>query len=103
MVIGCGLRRGELLALRVDTVQLREERWVVADLLGVILKITRQEGHVLLRQNEEGPGQLFPEAELRSFSKTSDDVVTFELDGNGRVARLVIHTGGRSVAVNRIE
>lgn len=34
MLIGCGLRRGELLALRVDAIQLREEHWVVADLLG---------------------------------------------------------------------
>ena len=34
MLIGCGLRRGELLALRVDSIQLREEHWVVADLLG---------------------------------------------------------------------
>ena len=33
MLIGCGLRRGELLALRVDSIQLREEHWV-ADLLG---------------------------------------------------------------------
>jgi integrase len=34
MLIGCGLRRGELLALRVDSVQSREEHWVIADLLG---------------------------------------------------------------------
>ena len=34
MLIGCGLRRGELLALRVDAIQLREEHWVIADLLG---------------------------------------------------------------------
>jgi integrase len=34
MLIGCGLRRGELLALRVDLIQLREEHWVIADLLG---------------------------------------------------------------------
>ena len=34
MLMGCGLRRGELLALRVDAIQLREEHWVVADLLG---------------------------------------------------------------------
>jgi integrase len=34
MLIGCGLRRGELLALRVDASQLREEHWVIADLLG---------------------------------------------------------------------
>lgn len=34
VLLGCGLRRGELLALRVDSIQSREERWVVADLLG---------------------------------------------------------------------
>jgi len=34
MLIGCGLRRGELLALPVDAIQLREEHWVIADLLG---------------------------------------------------------------------
>ena len=34
MLIGCGLRRGELLALRVESIQLREEHWVIADLLG---------------------------------------------------------------------
>lgn len=33
-LLGCGLRRGELLALRVESVQLREEHWVIADLLG---------------------------------------------------------------------
>jgi integrase len=34
MLIGCGLRRGELLALRFDSLQLREEHWIIADLLG---------------------------------------------------------------------
>ncbi len=34
MPVGCGLRRGELLALRVDSVQSHEEHWVIADLLG---------------------------------------------------------------------
>src|SRR3954452_2823360 len=34
MLIGCGLRRGELLSLQVDSIQSREERWVIADLLG---------------------------------------------------------------------
>ncbi len=33
-LIGCGLRRGELLGLHVDSIQSREERWVIADLLG---------------------------------------------------------------------
>jgi integrase len=34
MLLGCGLRRAELLALRVEAVQQREEHWVIADLVG---------------------------------------------------------------------
>jgi integrase len=34
MLLGCGLRRAELLALRVEWIQLREEHWVIADLIG---------------------------------------------------------------------
>jgi integrase len=34
LLIGCGLRRGQLLALKIDSVQLREEHWVIADLHG---------------------------------------------------------------------
>jgi integrase len=32
MLIGCGLRRAELLALRVESIQQRKEHWVIADL-----------------------------------------------------------------------
>ena len=31
---GCGLRRGELLALKLTSIQQREEHWVIADLVG---------------------------------------------------------------------
>jgi len=34
MLIGCGLRRAELLALSTESVQQREEHWVIADLVG---------------------------------------------------------------------
>ena len=34
MLIGCGLRRAELLALRLDSIQQREEHWVIADRVG---------------------------------------------------------------------
>src|SRR5438105_1814674 len=33
-LIGCGLRRGELLALTLKSIQQREDHWVIADLLG---------------------------------------------------------------------
>ena len=34
VLIGCGLRRGELLALRLESLQQREEHWVIANLVG---------------------------------------------------------------------
>src|SRR5215475_354446 len=34
LMLGCGLRRGEVVGLRIDHLQQREERWVVADLVG---------------------------------------------------------------------
>jgi integrase len=34
MLIGCGLRRAELLALRIESIQQREEHWVIVDLVG---------------------------------------------------------------------
>ena len=34
LLIGCGLRRAELVGLRIDDLQIREEHWVIADLIG---------------------------------------------------------------------
>jgi hypothetical protein len=34
LMLGCGLRRGEVAALRIDHLQQREEHWVIADLIG---------------------------------------------------------------------
>ena len=34
MLIGCGLRRAELLALQLESIQQREEHWVIVDLVG---------------------------------------------------------------------
>jgi integrase len=34
LLLGCGLRRSEVVALRLDQIQLREDHWVIADLLG---------------------------------------------------------------------
>ncbi len=34
LLVGCGLRRGELLALTMGSIQLREDHWVIVDLHG---------------------------------------------------------------------
>ena len=67
----------------------------------LLLSVTRKEGHLLLQENQEPPEEIFPEGELQFFSKSSDDVITFELDPSGLPARFVIHTGGQVIPVNR--
>jgi hypothetical protein len=67
----------------------------------LVITITRTGAHLVLQENDEAPGELFPESEAGFFTRTSDDVVTFDFDSQGMVTRLVIHTGGRSIPVNR--
>ena len=69
----------------------------------LVLVVSRKDGHLAMQENDEPPMEIFPEAELRFFSKSADDVVTFDLGSEGKAARLVIHTGGRSIPVKRIE
>jgi integrase len=33
-LLGCGLRRAELVALKTDDLQMREDHWIIADLIG---------------------------------------------------------------------
>jgi hypothetical protein len=68
----------------------------------VVLKVTRQGDHLLMQENDSAPGELYPQAELSFFSKTSDDVVVFELDAGGRARKLTVQTGGRSIPVDRV-
>ena len=57
MLIGCGLRRGELLALNsLNSIQVCEEHWVIADL-------TRKGGHI-------------PTAPIPAWVKTAVDAWT---------------------------
>jgi site-specific recombinase XerD len=34
VLLGCGLRRAEAVGIRIEDLQLREEHWVIADLVG---------------------------------------------------------------------
>jgi hypothetical protein len=67
----------------------------------LVLVVSRRDGHLAMQENDEPPMEMFPEAELEFFSKAADDLVTFDLDGEGKSTRLVIHTGGRNIPVNR--
>jgi hypothetical protein len=69
-----------------------------------LILVIRQEGdHLSVQENDEPKQELFPESEKDFFSKLADDVYTFEMDSQGRVVRMVLHTGGENIPLNRIE
>jgi CubicO group peptidase (beta-lactamase class C family) len=69
-----------------------------------LILVVRQEGdHLSVQENEEPEEEVFPESEKDFFSKTADDVFTFEMDDSGRVIRMVLHTGGDKIPLNRIK
>jgi CubicO group peptidase (beta-lactamase class C family) len=69
-----------------------------------LILVVRQEGdHLSVQENDEPKEQIFPESERDFFSKTSDDVFAFEEDATGHVTRMVLHTGGENIPLNRID
>ncbi len=68
----------------------------------LVLTVKSVAGHLTLQENEEQPPAVYPESNLQFFSKTSDDLITFDLNAQGKVTGLVIHTGGHSIPVKRL-
>jgi CubicO group peptidase (beta-lactamase class C family) len=69
-----------------------------------LILVIRPEGdHLSIQENDEPKQDLFPENDTDFFSKVADDVFTFEMDSQGRVTRMVLHTGGQDIPANRID
>jgi CubicO group peptidase (beta-lactamase class C family) len=69
-----------------------------------LIETVRREGdHLSLQENDEPKVEIFPESPSEFFSKTSDDELTFETDGQGRVTTMVLHVDGRNIPVKRID
>ena len=75
----------------------------VGRLMNLILVIRREGDHLSIQENDEPKQDLFPENDTDFFSKVADDVFTFEMDSQGRVTRMVLHTGGQDIPANRID
>jgi len=69
----------------------------------VILTIKREGNHLFIQENEEPSQELGAESETKFFSKTSSDSLTFELDGQGRAIRMVLHVDGKDIPIKRID
>jgi len=69
----------------------------------LILKITREGSRLFIQENDEPRQELGTESETKFFSKNSSDSLTFELDDQGRVVRMVLHVVGRDIPLKRLE
>jgi CubicO group peptidase (beta-lactamase class C family) len=69
----------------------------------IIIVIRREGDHLSAQENDEPKQELYPESEREFFSKMADDEFTFELDAQGRVTSMTLHTGGRDIPIKRID
>ncbi len=69
----------------------------------LLLVIRREGDHLSIQENDEPKQELFATSETVFFSKVADDELTFEMDRNGRVLRMVLRTGGREIPIKRID
>jgi CubicO group peptidase (beta-lactamase class C family) len=67
-----------------------------------ILIIRREADHLSVQEGDEPKEELFPESDKDFFSKTADDLFTFEMDNQGRVTRMVLHTKGENIPLDRV-
>jgi len=68
----------------------------------LILTIRREGDHLSIQENDEPKQDLFAQGERDFFSKVADDELSFEIDSSGRATRMILHTGGREIPIQRI-
>jgi CubicO group peptidase (beta-lactamase class C family) len=68
-----------------------------------VIAITREGDRLFLQATAQPKFELFPESNQKFFLKVVDAQVTFEADGPGRAAALVLHQNGLNQRARRIE
>jgi CubicO group peptidase (beta-lactamase class C family) len=69
----------------------------------LILVIRREGDHLSIQENDEPKQELFGETDRDFFSKVADDVFTFEVDTQGRITSMTLHTDGKDIPLKRID
>jgi integrase len=88
LMLGCGLRRGEVASLRLDHLQLREDHWVIADLIGKAAHIRTVPVPGWVKSTIDGWTITAPVAEGRLFRCVSR---TGSLWGDGITEKVIWH------------
>jgi CubicO group peptidase (beta-lactamase class C family) len=69
----------------------------------LILTIRREGDHLSIQENNEPKQELFAESDKKFFTKVNDDELSFEVDEQGRINKMVLHIDGRDIPLKRID
>ncbi len=69
----------------------------------LILVIRREGDHLSIQENDEPKQELFGESARDFFSKVADDVFTFEVNAQGKITSMTLHTDGKDIPIKRID
>ena len=69
----------------------------------LILTVRREGDHLSVQENDEPKQDLLPESETDFFSTASNDVMTFESDGQAKVTTMTLHAEGKEISIKRID
>ena len=89
--------------VHVDSLTLEKYvgQYVVPGNLTIVLTIERSGDHLTMQENDEPKQTFLAESNTQFFSTGSDDVVRFEVDGQGRVTQMILHVDGRDIKIPR--
>jgi len=85
----------------VETLETYAGEYVLPGDVKVVLTIKRDGDHLTIQENDEPEQTLLPESETQFFSTSSDDVVRFEADPQGRVTHLILRVDGKDIRIPR--
>ncbi|MBA2588895.1 MAG: PD40 domain-containing protein [Alphaproteobacteria bacterium] len=68
-----------------------------------VFTVTREGEHFFARAGSQAATEIFPESDTSFFLKVVPAQVSFTLDAAGKVTGAVLHQGGRTIALPRIE
>ena len=69
----------------------------------LVLVVRREGDHLSIQENDQPREEVFPESDRQFFSKSNDDILTFESDSASRVITMTIHLPGRNISVKRLD
>lgn len=69
----------------------------------LVLTVRRDEDHLSVQENDEPKQEIFPERQSDFFSKSSDDVITFQFDSQTHAITMILHVNGKDIPIKRLE